>query len=36
VTKIEIIFLYQWRVKVGWSGRVACSGDADSILQSRL
>jgi hypothetical protein len=36
VTKVEMIFLYQWRVEVGQSGRVAYSGDADSKLQFQL
>jgi hypothetical protein len=36
VTKVAMIFLYQWRVEVGRSGRVSYSGDADSMLQFQL
>jgi hypothetical protein len=36
VTKVEMIFLYQWRVEVGQSGRVGYSGDADSKLRFQL
>jgi hypothetical protein len=32
VAKVEMIFLYQWRVGVGWSRGVVCGGGVDSML----
>jgi hypothetical protein len=36
MTNVEIIFLYQWRVKVGLFRSVAYGGDADLILLFQL
>jgi hypothetical protein len=36
VTKIEMIFLYQWWWESGCSGRMVGGGGADSVLQFQL